>query len=111
MRASFPVKHFSKCEPSAPEVSCSSTKRDPKKRGCGLFSEQDLFDGGCLPAVRCDWVDAAYFREPSVSSGAVVHGNKVNERYRDVTPTERSISSGVRAIRQLDERNADIDSV
>jgi hypothetical protein len=87
MRASFPVKHFSKCEPSAPEVSCSSTKRDPKKRGCGLFSEQDLFDDGCLPAVHCDWVDAAYFREPSVSSGAAVHGNKVNERYRDFATT------------------------
>ena len=55
-----------------PEVSCSSTKRDPKKRGCGLFSEQDPFDGGRLPAVRCDWVDAACFRGASAPPGQSV---------------------------------------
>jgi hypothetical protein len=92
MRASFPVKHFSKCEPSAPEVSCSSTKRDPKKRGCGLFSEQDRFDGGCLPAVRCDWVDAAYFREPSVSSGAAV---MVTKSMSDIGISQQLLSNAL----------------
>ena len=68
MQATFLGKHFSEREPSTPELSRSSTKREPRKRGRGLFSKRDLSDGVHLPVVRCDLVDAACFREASGSS-------------------------------------------
>jgi len=64
----FLAKYFSEREVLPVEFSRSSTNGGRKEHDWGQFSEPDFSGGGHLPVVRCGWVDAAYFREASISS-------------------------------------------